>query len=178
MNLTLIRHCEVQEAYHGCYNGHIDIGLSKKGYEQAKHLAKTLHNEHFDAVFCSDLLRAKESIKYFKNLDNVIYTDKLREKSWGEDEGKTYDEICHNKNISYENFEQWIDALDGESIESVQERVSSFFFDFLKKQPYNNVLVVTHSGIIKTFYSTYEKIPLKDAFSKKVDYAFYKKFLF
>lgn len=97
MKITLVRHCEVDEKYLGCYNGHIDISLSDKGYIQAKDLAQKLKDENFDAVYCSDLLRAKESLKYFKNLNNAVYTDQLREKSWGEDEGKTYDQICKEK---------------------------------------------------------------------------------
>ncbi|WP_373071737.1 histidine phosphatase family protein [Sulfurimonas sp.] len=172
MRVTLLRHCEVDEKYLGCYNGHIDIGLSKKGYEQAEVLAKKLKNENYDGVFCSDLLRAKESIKYFQNLENIFYTDKLREKSWGVDEGKKYDQICQEKNITYESFEQWIDALGGESVEEFSARVKNFFFDYLSSSNYENVLVITHSGVIKTFFSLLNKTSLEKAFSQKVEYAF------
>lgn len=172
MKLTLIRHCEVEEKYLGCYNGHIDIGLSQKGYKQAKELAEKLNNENYDAIFCSDLLRAKESIKYFQNLENIFYTDKLREKSWGEDEGKTYHQICEAKNITYENFDQWIGALGGESVEEFTTRVKNFFFDYLSSSNCKNVLVITHSGVIKTFFSLHNKTSLEKEFSQKVKYAF------
>ena len=173
MRLTLVRHCAVEQKYLGCYNGHIDIGLSEKGYKQAKELAKKLENENYDAVFCSDLIRAKESLKYFKNLKNIIYTDKLREKSWGEDEGKSYDEICKNKNITYESFSQWIDELGGESINEFTKRINSFFFEYLLKAKYKNILIITHSGVIKTFLSIYNKISLQDSFSQTLDYGSY-----
>ncbi len=172
MRITLVRHCEVQEDYIGCYNGHIDIDLSQNGYKQAKILADNLKDEDYDAVFCSDLKRAKESLKYFTNLKNITYTNKLREKSWGEDEGKSYDEICKDKNINYENFEQWIDALGGESKEDFTARVESFFFRYLPESNKKNILVLTHSGVIKTFFSLYENISLEEAFSKKIDYSY------
>jgi len=175
MNLTLVRHCEVEEKYIGCYNGHIDIGLSKYGYKQAKELAHKLKNENYDAVFCSDLKRAKESLKYFTNLKNLIYTDKLREKYWGEDEGKTYDEICKNKDITYENFEQWIDTLDGEDMEDFTLRVEEFFYKYLKNLKYKNVLILTHGGVISTFFSIYNKISLEESFSNKINYSSIKK---
>ena len=173
MKLTLIRHCEVEEKYLGCYNGHIDISLSDKGYIQAKELAEKLKDENYDAVYCSDLLRAKESLKYFKNLNNTVYTDQLREKSWGDDEGKTYDQICKEKSITYESFEQLVNELGGESTKDFTSRVDQFFFKYLKNQRYKNVAIMTHSGVIKTFYSLYNCTSLEEAFSQKVDYAFY-----
>ena len=86
MKITLIRHAEVDDAYLGCYNGHIDIGLSKKGKEQARKLAKQFSSENFDAVYCSDLIRAKDTLKPFFQAKDAIYTEKLREKSWGKHE--------------------------------------------------------------------------------------------
>lgn len=170
MKLTLVRHCEVQEEYLGCYNGHIDISLSKNGYTQAKELSEKLKDEKYDAVFCSDLLRAKETLKYFTDLENIFYTDKLREKYWGVDEGKTYEQICQEKNITYENFEQWISALGGENIEDFLERVRTFFFEYLQSLDYQNILIITHSGVIKTFFALHEKKSLEEAFSKTINY--------
>ena len=39
MKITLVRHGDVDENYHRCYNGHIDIGLSKQGEQEAMALA-------------------------------------------------------------------------------------------------------------------------------------------
>ncbi|MCW8837263.1 MAG: histidine phosphatase family protein [Thiovulaceae bacterium] len=174
MRLTLVRHCEVEEKYIGCYNGHIDIGLSKNGYIQAKKLSEKLKDENYDAVFCSDLKRAKESIKYFENLDNITFTDKLREKSWGINEGKSYNYICKTQNITYESFEQWIDELGGEDINLFKKRVEKFFFKYLPSLEFKNILIITHSGVIKTFFSIFKNITLEDTFCEKIDYADYK----
>ena len=172
MKITILRHCEVEQKYIGRYNGHIDIGLSDQGYMQAKELAEKLKDKEFDAVYCSDLLRAKESIKYFNNLKNITFTKELREKSWGENEGKSYDEICKEQNIEYKNFKQFIDALGGENISIFNNRVDDFFFKYLKQLEYKNILVVTHSGVIRRVYEKLHKLSLEESFAKKISYAY------
>ncbi|QOY52184.1 alpha-ribazole phosphatase family protein [Candidatus Sulfurimonas baltica] len=170
MQITLVRHAEVDGAYLGCYNGHNDIGLSLKGHEQAKELAKSLDSLNFDALFCSDLLRAKESIKYSAHVKNIIYTDKLREKSWGKHEGMRFDDIIAQKEIEYIDFLQWINALDGEPYEEYIKRVREFFLEYLPALNKEHILVVTHAGVVRVFLSIIKNITLEEAFSIKIDY--------
>jgi broad specificity phosphatase PhoE len=170
LKITLVRHAEVEEKYIGCYNGHIDIGLSKKGYADAKELKKHFKASEFDAIFCSDLKRAKETLKEFIKNDDVIYSKELREKSWGDYEGMSFDKITSNTNLTYENFKQWTDALGGEPIEEFISRVKKFFFEYLPTLKKENILVVTHSGIIKIFLHLLKNISLEEAFSISVPY--------
>lgn len=171
MKITLVRHAEVEEKYLGCYNGHIDIGLSSKGYADAKELKKHFKASEFDAIFCSDLRRAKETLKQFIDSDSVIYTKELREKSWGEHEGMSFDEITSTTNLNYVNFEQWTDALGGEEIAKFTSRVEKFFFEYLPTLKKDNVLVITHSGVIKTYMHLLKGISLEEAFSISIPYA-------
>ena len=170
MKLTLVRHAEVDEAYKNCYNGHNNIGLSKIGEAQAKEMCELLDFLKFDAIFCSDTLRAKESIKHSLHVENIIYTDKLREKSWGKHEGMKFDDIIAQNEIKYENFLQWIKALDGEDYEEYIERVRVFFLEYLPSLKKNNILVITHAGVIRVFLSIIHKISLQEAFSIKVQH--------
>ncbi len=170
MTLTLIRHAQVEEAYIGCYNGHLDIGLSKKGYEDAKKLKQHFNSSSFDAIFCSDLIRAKETLKQFIDSDKIIYTKELREKSWGKHEGLSFDEIIAQGEIKYMDFEQWINALDGESIEKYTSRVKKYLFEYLPSLNRENILLVTHSGVIKTFIAYIKGMTIEEAFNYKVDY--------
>lgn len=169
MTITLIRHCEVDENYIGCYNGHIDISLSKNGHKQAEELAKQFLNEEFDSVYCSDLKRARETLNHFKKTPKPTFTDKLREKYWGKYEGKSFDKISEN-GIVYENFEQFIDALGGETKEEFIQRVKHFFLEYLPKTNTKNLLIVTHSGVIKTLDSILNNLTLEEAFFKKLPY--------
>ena len=171
MTITLVRHAQVEGAYIGCYNGHLDIGLSPKGYADARNLGKHFNSSDFDAIFCSDLTRAKESLKQFIKTKDVIYTEELREKSWGRHEGLDFDTIIAQGEIEYINFEQWLNALDGESVQEYTSRVKKFLFEYLPSLKKENILVVTHSGVIKTFISSVKNISLEEAFSYSIPYA-------
>ena len=174
MIITLVRHAEVIKEYQGKYNGHIDIPLSPNGIVQAKELAKKLQDEKFDKIYCSDLLRAKQTLKEFTYDVIPIYTDQLREKSWGIHEGKSFQEI-QDMGIEYENFEQWISALDGEDIKSYLEKIELYFKEIIFKQKEKNILVVTHSGVIKTLISILDKCSLEEAFKIEFPYSSYKR---
>lgn len=171
MKITLVRHGEVEEKYIGCYNGHIDIGLSPKGYEDAKNLKKHFNASEFDAIFCSNLLRTKETLKQFIKSDNVIYTKELREKGWGDYEGMSFEEIISATKLNYLGFEQWIDALGGEGVEEFHFRLRRFFLEFLPTIDKKNILIVTHSGVIKTLLHIWQDITLEEAFSTSIPYA-------
>ncbi|MFA6192634.1 MAG: histidine phosphatase family protein [Sulfurimonas sp.] len=173
MKITLIRHAEVEEAYHKKYNGHLDIGLSKNGYESAKKLAEHFNNINFESVFCSDLIRAKETIKYFGHTKDAIYTQRLREKSWGRHEGLSFDEIIAQGEIEYKDFSQWINALDGEDYKSYVHRVKEFFLEYLPSLKKENILVVTHAGVIRVFMGIVLNLSLEEAFGISFPYAAY-----
>jgi len=172
MIITLVRHGEVVEEYRGKYNGHIDIGLSQNGKLQAKELAKKLKSTAFDRVYCSDLLRAKETLYELGLTQEVIYAEQLREKSWGRHEGKSFDEIVAD-GIEYESFLQWLDALDGQDINEYIKDVRNYFNSTILRTKAKHILVVTHSGLIKTLLHLTNKISLQEAFSKSLPYGSY-----
>jgi len=170
MKITLVRHAEVIEEYIGKYNGHIDIPISENGKQQAKELAEKLSHIKFDKIYCSDLLRAKQTLEQFKLNQEVIYSDQLREKSWGKDEGKSFDDIIADGR-EYKNFEQWIDVLDGESITDYKNKIENYFNNIIFKNKKNNILVITHSGVIKTLLSVLNNSSLEESFKISLPYA-------
>jgi len=170
MTLTLVRHAEVIEPYQGKYNGHIDIGLSQRGYGQVKVLKEQLSSIKFDKIYCSDLRRAKETLTTLELAQKVIFTPRLREKSWGRHEGKSFAQI-EAEGLKYENFSQWIDALDGEDMQEYIERIDNYFKEIIFKQNAQNILIVTHSGVIKTLLHLKKNISLEEAFSTHLPYS-------
>ncbi len=173
MKITLLRHTEVDEKYHKKYNGHIDIGLSHLGQEQADILAKSFKEEVFDLVYCSDLKRARLTLAPFTQVSQAIYTDRLREKSWGRHEGLSFDEILKEGELEYREFLQWINDLDGEEYDSYIGRIKDFFLEYLLSKKVENILVVTHAGVIRVLISLVEEISLKEAFSIDISYGRY-----
>jgi len=174
MLITLVRHGEVEEAYHKRYNGHINISLSSKGEAEAQQLAEHFKDKTFDAVFCSDLKRCRQTLDAF-DLQGIrpVYTQALREKFWGRHEGKSFDEIIQSEAFSYENFEQWINALDGEDYTAYIKRVEAFFKGFLLESSSGNVLVMTHAGVIRVLMHLLKNISLEEAFCQPFAYANY-----
>jgi len=173
VKITLIRHGEVVPEYLQCYNGHLDIGLSSKGEKDAQTLATLFQNSSFDLVYCSDLKRARETLKPFKQVSQAIYTKELREKSWGRHEGKSFDTIVAEDRIEYKDFLQWVKALDGEEYSLYIQRVEAFFLEYLAEKRVETVLVVTHAGVIRSLMSIVKKISLQEAFSITLPYSGY-----
>jgi len=172
VKITLIRHGEVAVPYIGKYNGHNDIGLSQKGKQEAQLLAERFTCKAFDLVYCSDLRRAKETLAPFVQAKDAIYTEKLREKSWGEHEGLGYEEIVA-QGIEYKNFRQWVTALGGEAYQTYIQRVKHFFFEELAAKKADTVLIVTHGGVIRVLMALVQNISLEDTFCVALPYGSY-----
>ena len=69
--------------------------LSEEGRSQARRLAGRLRDEHFDAIYASDLIRAVETAAIVAEPHGleVRRDPRLREFDFGEWEGLTWDEI-------------------------------------------------------------------------------------
>jgi broad specificity phosphatase PhoE len=173
MKVTLVRHGEVDTAYLGCYNGHNTIGLSEKGHAQARALAETFRGRAFDAVYCSDLPRARQTLDPFVLNVTPVFSEELREKSWGRHEGMRFEAICAREGLAYEDFGQWLGALGGESVDAFVGRVRGFFLEELAPEACEEVLVMTHAGVIRVLMHLLKGISLQEAFSVDFPYGAY-----
>ncbi|MFH0873933.1 MAG: histidine phosphatase family protein [Candidatus Komeilibacteria bacterium] len=90
----LIRHGQTEHNVKNITQGHSDSPLTAEGIRQAIELGQRLKSVKFDAVFSSDLLRAKrtaELITLERHLE-VKTRHLLRERSYGRFEGKDWTE--------------------------------------------------------------------------------------
>jgi probable phosphoglycerate mutase len=136
--LLLARHGETDWNAAGRLQGHTDRPLNDRGRRQAKELADRLAREGADAVYTSDLARAKETAEIVGErlgLPVVVDAD-LREKNWGTWEGLTGDERVH---VEYA----------GESTEEHRERVLRAIRRIVERHPGGRVVVVTHGGSLR-----------------------------
>jgi len=78
MNLYLIRHAELESKYLGRYIGSTDARLSSKGKEQAKKLARFLKDVPLDAIYVSQLKRAKQTADPISQQRNIHLKTDLR----------------------------------------------------------------------------------------------------
>ena len=95
--LYVIRHGQTDWNVEGKTQGSIDIKLNETGKEQAEKVKNELMNTKIDVVLCSPRNRCKETAKIVCEGRNVqiIELDELRERDFGEFEGK-------KKNVEYD----------------------------------------------------------------------------
>ncbi|MFA6088389.1 MAG: histidine phosphatase family protein [Candidatus Woesearchaeota archaeon] len=164
MRLTLVRHGETISNKKGTIQGQRHGKLSILGIKQAKKVGLCLKKEKFEFIYISDLKRAidtaKEIIKFHPNA-KVIYEPKIRERSVGEFEGKTWGierETAEKLGIKQVNFR----PKGGESIADFKKRIKAFLRTIKRKHNGKKVLLVTHGGPITAILLHLLKIPAKD----------------
>ena len=136
--LLLVRHGETDWNADGRLQGHTDRPLSEYGRRQARRLAEELVDEPLDAIYASDLARARETAEIVgERLTLPVMLDRdLREKDWGTWEGLTPAERDRVE-------------LVGESTEAHQERILRALARIAQRHPGARVLVVTHGGSMR-----------------------------
>lgn len=158
MRLLLTRHGQTDWNIARRYQGQSDTPLNEKGIRQAAQLAKRLSTETIHAIYSSDLSRAMNTAKAiaaFHSL-HVQPDSRLRELSFGDWEGMTYEEMSAH---SPELFDAWMkDALtvstpNGETHQQLAERVQAAFNDIKAKHKDETILIVGHSGSMQTLLS-------------------------
>ena len=137
--LLLVRHGETDWNADGRLQGHTDRPLSDFGRRQARELADRLEGEKLEAIYSSDLVRARETAEIVGErlgLPVVLDAD-LREKDWGTWEGLT-------------SVERDRAEFVGESTEAHQERILRALRRISERHPGDGrVLVVTHGGSMR-----------------------------
>ena len=137
------------------FAGHSDFDLSDVGHAQAALVAKYLcENEHIDAIYSSDLLRAyNTALPTAKTLGmDIIPSTALREIFAGEWEGHTTDELA----VSYaEDFAIWKNSYassrctGGESTAEVYRRVTRTVEEIARRHDGQTVLISTHATMVR-----------------------------
>ena len=157
--IYLIRHGETEWNEKRLIQGHSDIPLNKNGKLQSKQLGEKLKDIYFEAVFSSDLIRARrtaEIITIEKKLA-VVTTKALRERMFGRFEGKHIDELRKilGETILFSKKRQkklfgWNDI---ENDEKVIRRFIPFIREVAVAYQGKNILMVSHGGLMRAFLS-------------------------
>ena len=137
--LLLVRHGETDWNADGRLQGHTDRPLSDFGRRQADELAGELAGEGLEAIYSSDLVRARETAEIVgERLGLGVALDPdLREKDWGNWEGLTAVERDRVEFV-------------GEPTEAHLERALRALRRIAERHPGDGtVLVVTHGGSMR-----------------------------
>jgi probable phosphoglycerate mutase len=155
--LCLVRHGETAWNAEGRVQGQLDIPLNTTGLAQARAVASVLKNESFASIYSSDLIRTQQTAQPVADLQKKkIRLDKnLRERDYGAFQGMTYTEASMRIPEGYARFKAKDPAYDfgsGESLSRFNERALACIRDLAEKHSGENLLVVTHGGVLEMVY--------------------------
>lgn len=155
MNIYLVRHGETEHNRLGYYSNQ-DEDLNNTGIFQAEELKKKVKEIHYDVCFCSPLLRTVHTANILNIANKIIIPEqRLVERNPNNLNGKSLE---YTDRDEYWNYYSKIKYGNEESMQTLFSRVFSFLND-LKERPYNDVLIVVHSGVSKAFYAYFNGVP-------------------
>ena len=152
---TVIRHGETVANLNCVIQGQSDVPLSPAGEKQARLLAQRWRRRRFAAVYSSDLSRAVRTAEIVTGGAEIATTPELREMDLGKWVGHTTAEVAELFPDEWRAFRSAsVDcrASGGESRQELLERVTRFFRTAAERHPEQNVLVVTHGGVLRAFF--------------------------
>lgn len=167
MEIYLIRHTTPKVEKGICY-GQSNIPLADSFSADAKKLIKSLP-EKIDAVYSSPSNRCYNLAKLIKS-KKLLVDNKLLELNFGDWEMKKWDEIDERSlNFWMKDYIN-VRTPNGENFIDLENRISKFFEEILKKN-YKKIAVVTHKGVIMCMVGKALKIKIDDVFKISVDYS-------
>jgi probable phosphoglycerate mutase len=155
--ILLIRHGETDWNTEGRIQGHLPVPLNARGAAQAEALAVHLRDAHFDVIYSSDLLRARQTAELIAEISGHEIQDDERLREW--DLGilsgmlRTEAERHHPRAVRiYRDYLVDETMPGGESIRQRFERVTGAVAEIAARHRGETVLVVSHGGPLGDCY--------------------------
>jgi len=158
MKVTLVRHGETIANTVKRYAGWTDTPLTEKGQRQASEVQNKIDIHEYHLFVTSDLSRAVDTLDMILGGVNkeVLRTDALREMCFGNWENLTLGEM---KRSYPDEIKMWWDDYieyktpNGESLREMYVRVIDAYENILNNNKEKNILLVTHSGVMRAILS-------------------------
>lgn len=167
MKIYLVRHGETDYNKASKFQGRIDIPLNQNGIELAVKTAEGLKDIDFDAAFSSPLQRAyftAETIVGDRKL-KIQTDDRLKEVSFGPNEGSSYLEAKTVANHPLHNFfndpGRYAPTDGSESFDDVKKRAADFLREKILplEKKCQNVLITAHGCVNRCILNQILGIP-------------------
>ncbi len=176
IRLILVRHGETDDNIRLAYLGWTDALLNQNGIKQSIIARDKLKFEKVDKVYSSPLKRCYETSEIInENFGlNIITTDNLKERNFGEWDNLTYFEIKTKFPNEHDLWiEDWINYKinKGESAAEAFERTKTFIDNLLKENENGCFLVTTHLGCIRNIISYLLGMGIEGSWRFRIDNA-------
>jgi probable phosphoglycerate mutase len=164
--LIAIRHGQTDWNAQLRVQGHADIGLNELGHAQAERLRAALRDEPLQAVYSSDLSRARQTAAPLAHALGLTVglEPALRERAFGEYEGYTYAEI---ESLWPEGASAWrrrdpgfAPPGGGETLASFHQRCVQAALQLASGHPGQVIAIVAHGGVLDALYRNAARVGL------------------
>jgi alpha-ribazole phosphatase len=149
--VLLVRHGATDWNINKRAQGQADIALTEKGKLQALDTAEQLKNFDVDAVYSSDLSRARDTAKAIADVHGlgVIEDPRFREIDQGEWTGLPVDEIKQRWPDLWGPARHYSTRPGGESPQQVRQRSLEALKEAVAQNEEGTIVVVSHGGTIR-----------------------------
>ncbi len=171
-NIVLLRHGESQWNLENRFTGWVDIPLTGKGREEARHAGELLKDISFEHGFTSVLSRAIETIEIAVRAAGqphipIVKNIALNERNYGDLQGLNKEETA--KKFGAEQVHLWRRSYDvrppgGESLEDTAHRTLPYFTSNILPLAIagKNTLVCAHGNSLRSIVMALEKLSSKE----------------
>ena len=168
--ILAIRHGETAWNVDTRIQGQLDIDLNDNGRAQAQWLARSLaEREPLQAIYASDLARAwhtAQAVGQAQGLAVVAHTG-LRERAFGDFEGRTFAEIEAELPEHARHWRQrtpdWAPPGAGESLLALRERVLAAVHELAARHVGEQIALVAHGGVMDVLYRAATRLDVQAA---------------
>ena len=169
--LWLVRHGQTDWNQEGRYQGQLDLPLNPAGREDARRMAAILAARPLAAIYCSDLLRARQTAEVLARVTGapLILEPRLREVALGDWEGQLFSDI--RARYPEEIRLRLLQPLHsrppgGETLWEVWLRVKSAVDEIAARHPGQEVAIVAHGLSLAVLIAYKEDHDLSQAFKR------------
>ena len=155
--IIAIRHGETAWNVDTRIQGHLDIPLNDTGLWQARQLARALAGEPLSAIYASDLQRAHTTARAIAEATGapLVPEPALRERSFGELEGRTFAEIeaeLPEQARRWRQRDPHFAPEGGETLVQLRERIAATTHRLAALHTGGLVVLVAHGGVLDVLY--------------------------
>ena len=154
VKLILVRHALTVDNQKSRLSGHIDSSISEEGKEQIDKITNYLKDFDIDKIYTTTSSRTKDTVKKLSELKSIeiIEKESLKEISFGDFEGLTFDEI---KDKYPKEFQDMIEKgyeykyPNGESLIDSYNRDCIELDNIISNNDDRTILICSHGGTIR-----------------------------
>ena len=172
--IMLVRHGVTEWNSKGKFQGQSNVHLAPDGVHQARLLTAHFPFDIVDAIYSSDLSRAKTTAEVIASRFNseIISIPEFREMNFGEWEGQSFEALAQLEPVEFKKFFLQPDMLiikGGETFAEVQNRAMTALRKIVREHESGDkhIVIVTHGAVIRVILAYILEMPLRKIWTIK-----------